>query len=149
MVNFNNTASETMAEIDREKGVTHWRRYASLEIAGTVTAFLAGALALMFNLPTAVAAYVATFAENLGFYGTAFLLERKKEKSFHKAVLSLVVEFGPAEVLDTLFVRPACMFAGIALLGTFGILIGKLAADLVFYTIASILRRYATPSVRN
>lgn len=139
-------ASMAKQEIDREKGVTHWRRYASLEIAGTVTAFLAGALTLAFSMPVVLAAYAATIAENFGFYGTAFLLERKKAKSFHKAIISLVVEFGPAEVLDTLFIRPACMFAGIAVLGALGILVGKLAADIVFYGIAFLMRRYAVRS---
>lgn len=46
---------------------------------------------------------------------------------------SLLLEFGAAESLDLLLVRPACMALGLQMIGgNLGGLVGKLAADLVF-----------------
>jgi hypothetical protein len=58
----------------------------------------------------------------------------------------LVLEFGLAEALDTLLVRPALMYAAGRLLSDalLGVFVGKLAADVIFYfpTIAAYeLRR--------
>ena len=55
------------------------------------------------------------------------------------AVLALtVVEFGPAELADTILIRPAAMFLGSLATGNIlvGVLIGKVAADLAFYGLA-------------
>jgi hypothetical protein len=54
------------------------------------------------------------------------------------AVRALLWEFGVAEVLDSFLVRPLCMYAAVRLTGTLalGIILGKLAADAVFYAIA-------------
>jgi hypothetical protein len=47
---------------------------------------------------------------------------------------ALAVEFGPAEALDSLVVRPACVAVGVAALGPVaGVLVAKLVADLAFY----------------
>jgi hypothetical protein len=44
------------------------------------------------------------------------------------------MEFGPSGLLDTLLIRPACMGLGIRLLGPVrGLVLGKLAADVLFY----------------
>jgi pilus assembly protein TadC len=62
----------------------------------------------------------------------------------------LVLEFGPAEALDSLLLRPALMYAGILLAPNLalGVVAGKIAADICFYlpTILSYewLRRRAT-----
>jgi hypothetical protein len=103
------------------------RRYAPAEVCGVVGA-LAGYLVVWGLVRhSAAAAYGATAAENAAYYG--FLLARRAG-----SVRALLVEFGPAEVLDSLAVRPACCAAAVALLGPVaGVLAGKLAADLVFY----------------
>jgi hypothetical protein len=56
-------------------------------------------------------------------------------KGFFKTVRNLVVEFGFSEVLDSLFVRPFCMYVFPLLVGNFfvGILVAKVAADIIFY----------------
>ena len=53
-------------------------------------------------------------------------------------VAAAVVEFGPADLADTFVVRPAAMFGGTLITGNvvFGVIIGKVAADLVFYGLA-------------
>jgi hypothetical protein len=66
----------------------------------------------------------------------------------------LVAEFGPAELGDSLLLRPTAMAAGTVLTGSpaAGTLLGKLAADLVFYAVAiasrALLLRQDRPPVR-
>ncbi|MGD9803762.1 MAG: hypothetical protein AB7E81_09230 [Hyphomicrobiaceae bacterium] len=56
------------------------------------------------------------------------------------AIKALIWEFGAAEVLDSFVVRPACMYGAMALLGHLGagIVVGKIAADVIFYGIAIV-----------
>jgi hypothetical protein len=50
---------------------------------------------------------------------------------------NLLVELGPAELLDSAVIRPLAMAGGTGLLGLpWGILAGKLAADVLFYAVA-------------
>jgi len=52
-------------------------------------------------------------------------------------VALLLVEFGPAELLDTFVIRPAAIGFTVWLLGpALGILAGKLLADVAFYALA-------------
>ena len=55
-----------------------------------------------------------------------------------RTVRDLLIEFGPAELVDTVLVRPLFMYLMPSLLDNFtaGILVGKLAADVVFYSLA-------------
>ncbi len=62
-------------------------------------------------------------------------------KSFFTDFKNLIVEFGPAEILDVLAVRPFFMYlipklTGEFLLGTF---IGKMIADVIFFIPAIIM----------
>ena len=51
-----------------------------------------------------------------------------------RVIVGLVQEFGPSGVLDTLFTRPFAMATGIRWLGPqWGVLAGKVAADIFFY----------------
>jgi hypothetical protein len=106
--------------------VSWLRRYAPAELCGLLGAVAGYLLALAATGHAAPAAYAAAAGENIGFYG--FLRARRVG-----SVRALVVEFGPAEVLDSALVRPACMALATAALGPLGVLAGKLAADLVFY----------------
>ena len=51
----------------------------------------------------------------------------------------LLAEFGAAEVLDTLLIRPVALVAGVWLLTDplWGLLAGKVVADIAFYAIAA------------
>jgi len=50
----------------------------------------------------------------------------------------LLIEFGPAELVDSFLMRPFFMYLMPSLLHNFtaGILVGKLAADVIFYSLA-------------
>ncbi|MBC8082980.1 MAG: hypothetical protein H7Z21_07190, partial [Hymenobacter sp.] len=56
-------------------------------------------------------------------------------RTFGRNVRALAVEFGPAEVLDSLLIRPALLYYVPHWLGSFaaGILLAKLLADVTFY----------------
>jgi hypothetical protein len=51
----------------------------------------------------------------------------------------LLAEFGPAELLDTLLIRPAALTLGVWLLPDpiWGLLAGKVVADVIFYAVAA------------
>lgn len=51
------------------------------------------------------------------------------------ALRSVAVEFGPAEVIDSVAIRPAALYLGPMLSGNpvFGLIVGKLVADVGFY----------------
>ena len=95
------------------------RRYAPAELCGLVGALTA-------YLVTS-RSYGAAAGESVAYYG--FLLARRT-----RSVRALLVEFGPAEALDSLAIRPACCAVAVTLLGPVaGVIAGKLVADLVFY----------------
>lgn len=123
------------------------RRYGVAELAGTCTA-LAGAWLVQRLGGTAVAAaYGGSLGENVGFYGTIVLREYVAERRLASAAGhafgargalrtagALLLEFGPAELLDSLLLRPLAMGVGTRQLGwTLGVVAGKLAADVTFY----------------
>src|SRR4051794_30000032 len=119
-----------------------WRRYVVPEIVGTVAAVGMAWLAYRTG-SVAVSAWAASIAETLGYYGTVLWRDRRLYPStgligsLRAQFPGLLVEFGPAEAIDTVLLRPALMYAAPLLVGhlTAGMLIGKLAADVLFYAI--------------
>ncbi|GGJ94370.1 hypothetical protein GCM10010123_25260 [Pilimelia anulata] len=133
--------------ITRSKLLEWFRRYLPAEVFGTATAVLAGVLAYRVTGEFAAAAAAGAVAENVGYYGWFAVREtrrhlallrhapRRRRRAAGRAARDLLIEFGPAEALDSLLVRPALMYAGAYLVAPVaaGLLAGKLAADLVFY----------------
>jgi hypothetical protein len=124
-----------------------FRRYGPAELLGICTALLAARLASVAGAPLVAIAYAGAVGENVGFYGTiiarqvaadrrraAAAGERYRGMHLWSTARELVLEFGPAELLDSFLVRPLAMGLGVRLLGqTAGIVAGKLAADVSFY----------------
>lgn len=123
-------------------------RYLPAEIFGTLGAVLGAGLFFYYVQNGILAAYGGVIGENLGFYGYIFIGDfrkkrkenAKKNKKFSLAELRIVVknlflEFGFSEVLDSLLVRPACLFWFSRWMPEygFGIVTGKIAADIIFY----------------
>lgn len=137
-----------------KRKIKEWlKRYLLSEIVCTITALVAAIGARFFTSNMVIIAYVATIGEAIGFYSTIFIQEfiranqsvATKSGSFSfkhltKIIGSLVLEFGPAGVLDGLFLRPFFMFVFPIILKNFtlGILIGKLVGDLAFYLLVII-----------
>lgn len=141
-------AAAGRAPVGGASRVVQWiRRYGPSEVLGTVASVGSAVGVQQLTGSLAAAAYAGALAEGVVFYGVMFLRESVREahqagirgRPFGSADLipvgrSLVLEFGAAESLDMLLVRPLCMALGLELIGgNLGGLIGKLAADVVFY----------------
>jgi hypothetical protein len=130
------------------------RRYAPAEAAATLAVALTAGAVDQFGVAAATA-YATAIAEGVVFYAVLFVRdlvanlrevprtaagEATRCHSVRLTVRGLVLECGPAEILDTLLIRPAAMYAGPAVVGslTAGVILGKVAADLAFYVVAII-----------
>jgi hypothetical protein len=121
--------------------VGEWvRRYGPAELLALIGALAAWLVADLAGGNALVAAYAAAIGDNVAYYGLLATREvRARRRSGARSpvlagVAALVVEFGPAEVLDSLVVRPACVAVGVTALGPVaGVLAGKVVADLAFY----------------
>jgi hypothetical protein len=143
------------------------RRYLPAEVAGTALALAGAGVAYAVTGDRTVVALVGAWSENLGYYGTigardfararrrvdpapgAAPLEPNRWRTLREVLAGLLLEFGPAEALDSVVVRPLAMFAAAQVVPEIGaaVLLGKLAADLVFYLptiVAFELRRRTT-----
>ncbi len=123
------------------------RRYGPAEVIGLAAAVVAGsAVAAHASTELPLIAYAASVAESIGFYA-AFLVGQLvrsdgaggRLRRIAVTASAMTVEFGPAEALDTLLLRPAAIAGATALSGNVvaGVVAGKLAADLVFYLVAA------------
>jgi hypothetical protein len=135
--------------------IAEWlRRYLPCEIAGTAGEFGAAALAYASTDSLAAAAVAATVGASAGYYATAFatalrwsyraLAGRPPAARLAIAHLlalrSVAVEFGPAELVDSIAVRPLAFYVGPALFGNVaaGWIFGKLVSDVAFYACAIV-----------
>ena len=118
------------------------------EIVGTATALAAASITRVFYDNLIFIAYAGALGEAIGFYSTVFiqniLVVGKKRKTenktlsitdFRRIITDMVLEFGPAGIIDGLLLRPFFMYLFPVLLKNFtlGILLGKIAGDLTFY----------------
>lgn len=159
-------------DIDRSlrSKIGEWlRRYLPLEIAGWIGELGAAALVYLWTGSLAAAAVAATVGASVGYYTPAYInavrwsagalqdrpwLARTGVANL-LALRSLTVEFGPAEVIDSLLVRPALIFSLPLLLDNvvLGWVIGGFVSDVLFYvwTIFSYekLRRFLAVNPSN
>ena len=119
-------------------------RYAPAEVAATLGAVLAATMAERFGV-AAVTAYAGAIGEALAFYAVLFTRDLRangtsvpRRRAGARTVRNLVLEFGPAELVDTLVSRPLLMYLGTHLTGRawLGVILGKIAADIIFYALA-------------
>lgn len=128
--------------------VREWvRRYWLAEVVGTLAAFGGSWLLDRLTGNAIAAAYGASIGESIGFYGVITLRElvadahaagiRQTPYDASGALATtrkILLEFGPAELLDAGLLRPVLMGLGTRFLGReLGVLAGKLLSDVVFY----------------
>ena len=132
----------------RRRGIVFWIvRYLPAEIVGTAAMVLAGITVTIWTDNPPVVALAALLGEIVGFYAvlavTIYAEQVQVSPRWRTAIartgLLLIAEFGVAEVLDTLLIRPAALMLGVWLLPdpVWGLLAGKIVADIVFYAIAA------------
>jgi hypothetical protein len=127
------------------------RRYLPAEAAGTGTALLCAGVAHAAGGDLAAVALAGAWGENLGYYGTVGARDlrralaarqgaapgraRRVQGALGEVLRGLLLEFGPAEALDSVLVRPLAMGAAARVIPQVGVavLVGKVAADLLFY----------------
>lgn len=129
------------------------KRYLPAEIFGTLFAIICPTIASLASSNFLIIAFAGAWGENIGFYGTMIVQEvaqtRRKYRelnkkygwmAFVKNIRNIFLEFGAAETIDSLLVRPTTMYFGISFFSNlqFGIFIGKIIADLIFYIPAII-----------
>jgi hypothetical protein len=123
------------------------RRYIPAEVASLIGALLAAQLAWTLSGSVAAAVVAGAWGETTAYYATMLARELVRTQATLLVTLrELVLEFGVAEALDSLLIRPAMMYAGAQLVADvrLGVVLGKLGADVLFYipTIAAFeLRR--------
>jgi len=132
----------------RRRGFAFWVvRYLPAEIVGTAAMIMAGLGVTIWTDSPALIAIAALLGEIVGFYLvlaiTIYLEQQSVSADWRRAIvrtfLLLVAEFGVAELLDTLLIRPAALVVGVWLLPDpiWGLLAGKVFADVIFYAIAA------------
>jgi hypothetical protein len=130
------------------RGVVFWIcRYLPAEIVGTAAMVIAGLGVTAWTDAPAVVAIAALLGEIVGFYAVLAItiyseqahVAPDRRRAAARAFLLLIAEFGAAEVLDTLVIRPAALMLGVWLLPdpVVGLIAGKIAADVVFYAVAA------------
>jgi hypothetical protein len=128
------------------------RRYLPCEIAGTVGELGGAAVAYLATGSLAAAAITAAIGASIGYYAAAYLsalrwsYRQQTPRHWTSRVLvanllamrSVVIEFGPAELVDSVMVRPAAFYAGPLLFHhvVAGWIFGKLVSDVAFYVFA-------------
>jgi len=124
------------------------KRFLPAEFVGTITAIAASYFAHHITNNLIVAAYTGSIAETLGFYTTIIIqdvrIEQRKLKFANKSfsfktfmyiLRNILFDFGFAEIIDSLFIRPFCMYIFPVWINNYpiGILAGKIASDICFY----------------
>ena len=130
------------------KRLKSWiKRYGFAEIFGTITAYIGFIFLDFLNGNPILAVYGGVIGESIGFYGTMLVRELMHNLSVSnkigkryiwvasfKTLEKLLIEFGPAEALDTFVIRPFTMNFGVKFLGKgIGIFAGKITTDIIFY----------------
>ncbi|MGE2717546.1 hypothetical protein ACQI4L_26085 [Mycolicibacterium litorale] len=136
---------------DRRKAAEWMRRYLPSEVAGTVAELGCAAVAYAWTGSFVVAAVAGTIGSSVGYYATAYgaalrWFYRGRRGSWPVRVLvanglalrSVAIEFGPAEAVDSVLVRPLAYYAGPQLLGgtAAGWIAAKAFSDIAFYVLA-------------
>ena len=132
----------------RRRGIVFWiTRYLPAEIVGTAAMVMAGLLVTVWTENPALIALAALLGEIVGFYAVLAItiyveqtpIARNRGSALARTAALLVAEFGVAELLDTLLIRPLALMAGVWLFTDplWGLLAGKIVADILFYAIAA------------
>jgi hypothetical protein len=133
----------------RQKIMEWVRRYLPCEIAGTVGEIGGAAVAYLLTGSMAAAAITATVGASAGYYAAAYTSAVRWAYREHShrawaprivvanlfALRSIAIEFGPAELIDTVAVRPVAYYLAPILFDNVvvGWIFAKFFSDIGFY----------------
>ena len=123
------------------KRAREWlRRYLPAEIAATLGALLGAWLGRLLFGHAGATALSAAIGESVLFYVYLFTRDLRRERRVMLTVRNLMLEFGPAELLDGFMLRPLAMYLGPQLVNhlAVGVILGKVTADVTFYALAIV-----------
>lgn len=123
--------------------IKEWlKRYSIPLVLGTIAAIVS---AIIFKATTGnniISGILATWVDNIVFYGYIALHDLKKVdkdapkfKAFIKQVRNMVIEFGPAEYLDSFLIRPFFLSIFPYFIGNYplAIFLGSAAAEVTYF----------------
>jgi hypothetical protein len=138
----------------RTKILLRLKRYGPGEFRGTLGAIIWWYLASVYTHNNIAIGYAGARWENFWYYWYFIWKEYQEQHDLyrkHVTPLSLfkgiASEFGAGEILDTAVIRPFMMGRWASLGGAWGLLLGKLCADAIFYLSATFL--YLRKTKRN
>lgn len=127
------------------RAAENWRewlaRFVPAEVLGLAGSYAGYLLCANAGLSPWIAAYGAALGENCGYYAAVFVRDGYAlpagDRNAGRVLRAMVHDFGLAELLDTLVIRPGATILAVSSFGhSWGIAIGKIAADAVFYGLA-------------
>jgi hypothetical protein len=145
--------------------VKEWiKRYLPAEILSIVATLISSVLTFKSTQSHLTTALVGTWVGNIAYFGYILLADvigtnqnlRSQGKSytfktFALNARALFVEFGIAELFDSLFIRPALMYYLPIWVNdiSLGVIIAKFAADITFYVPAIIGYEFTKRKLRS
>jgi len=138
-----------------KKKILEWfHRYAWAEVVSTILTYGFGWSVSLFSSSSLAVAYAGTAGAAIGFYGFIFIRDYRRSVRKHrpenrrerwrlvwKTIRNMTFEFGLAEILDLLLVRPFFLLYGPKVLDSYfwGVLVGKTLADTVFFLLSIVM----------
>jgi len=141
--------------VGASRGARRWamlrdwvQRYGLAECGGVAGALLATFVVRHATTHAMMVAYAGAWGETIGYAGVIVTRDwvaharhrvaradrPTSPRGLPDVLIGLLAEFGPAGAIDSLATRPLAMAAGVRLLGPVrGVILGKLAADTLFY----------------
>lgn len=145
--------------------VKEWlKRYLPAEIISIIATLISSVLTFKLTQSHLTTALVGTWVGNIGYFGCILatdiyttvqgLQSQGKNYTFKTFLLNaraLFVEFGIAELIDSLFIRPALMYYLPIWVNdiSLGVIIAKFAADVTFYVPAIIGYEFSKRKLRS
>jgi hypothetical protein len=145
--------------------IKEWiNRYGWAEVISLTLTVLSAWLAFKLTNSKITTALIGTWIGNIGYFGTILisdiLLAKKQLRSidksyslttFYKNLRALLVEFGIAELFDSLFIRPILMYYLPIWMDNLsvGVVFAKLLADITFYIPAIVSYELSKKKLRD
>lgn len=132
-------------KISKNKILEWIKRYGKAEIIGLLLGLFIANIIVFLTGNRIIAAFIATWTENLGFYGVItyneYCLQQKSNKARYPLkrywiiFRNLILEFGPSEYLDSFVIRPLYFSVFPLFIDnyTLAIFLGSIVANITYY----------------
>jgi hypothetical protein len=138
----------------KSKAVEWLKRYGIAEIISTVLSLFTAWVIMATSGERVISALAGSIVASISFYGVIAYNDVRNSIREHRLAderyrfrsglidfRNLIIEFGPAELLDVFIARPFLMYIIPVLTGEFVLstLAGKVLADIIFYLLAIVM----------